>query len=102
MVRHLPTFIFSVVCILAIAPAAGAGGTAMLPGDAAHGKKLHDAQCVGCHNTAMYTAKDRKIKTVEGLMAQVAACNNNLKQNLSSQQMDDLVSYLNETFYKFE
>lgn len=76
--------------------------TAMLPGDAENGKKLHAAQCAGCHNTVMYTGKDRKIKTVEGLMAQVEACNRNLKKSFSPDQVSDLVLYLNEAFYKFE
>jgi cytochrome c5 len=28
---------------------------AALPGDGAEGKRLHDANCMGCHDTALYT-----------------------------------------------
>ena len=34
---------------------------AALPGDSAEGKRLHDANCMGCHNTSIYTRKDRLI-----------------------------------------
>ena len=34
---------------------------AALPGDSAEGKRLHDANCMGCHNTGIYTRKDRLI-----------------------------------------
>ena len=32
---------------------------AALPGDSADGKRLHDANCMGCHDTGIYTRKDR-------------------------------------------
>ena len=32
---------------------------AALPGDSADGKRLHDANCMGCHDTGIYTREDR-------------------------------------------
>ena len=29
--------------------------------DSAEGQRLHDANCMGCHNTSIYTRKDRLI-----------------------------------------
>jgi cytochrome c5 len=34
---------------------------AELPGDSADGKRLHDANCMGCHDTGVYTRKDRLV-----------------------------------------
>ena len=33
---------------------------AELPGDSVDGKRLHDANCMGCHDTGIYTRKDRR------------------------------------------
>ena len=40
---------------------------AELPGDSAEGKRLHDANCMGCHNTGIYTRKDRLIQSLDAL-----------------------------------
>ena len=74
----------------------------MLPGDSAKGKQLHDSGCVSCHGSEVYTRKDRRIKSVEGLIGQVKNCNTNLSRSYSSAQLNDLTKFLNETYYKFE
>jgi len=79
-----------------------APATTLLPGDPTAGKKLHAAQCVTCHDSSVYTRANRRVKTVEGLMKQVNGCNTQLKKNLSGGQINDLVNYLNETYYRFD
>jgi mono/diheme cytochrome c family protein len=74
---------------------------AMLPGDAARGKTLHDQQCVACHTSSVYTRANRNVKTVEGLIGQVNTCKGQLSLKLSRDQVNDLVKYLDEAFYKF-
>jgi mono/diheme cytochrome c family protein len=74
----------------------------MLLGDVAKGRKLHDTDCVKCHGSEVYTRKDHRVKSVEGLMGQVNMCNKNLSRSYSDAQLNDLVKYLNDTFYKFE
>ena len=37
---------------------------AELPGDSAEGSFLHDANCLGCHDTGIYTRKDRRIRSL--------------------------------------
>lgn len=86
--------------ISAIAPAVAE--TALLPGDAKNGKQLHDVQCVACHNTGVYTRKERRVQTLGGLIKQVEACNRQLDKQLSREQVNDLIAYLNESFYRFE
>ncbi len=87
--------------ILHITPTVAAD-TALLPGDAAAGKKLHAANCVGCHDDKVYTRKPRRVNSVGGLVGQVEFCNQQLKKGLSKDQLNDLIVYLNETYYKFE
>lgn len=79
----------------------GAANAALLPGDAAKGKALHDKQCVACHDNKVYTRSDRSVKTVEGLMGRVNGCVRQTGAKLDSKQIDDVIKYLNESFYKF-
>jgi hypothetical protein len=75
---------------------------ALLLGDADKGGKLHTENCQGCHDTGVYTRADRRVKSVEGLMAQVEMCNSNLRRGLAKGQRDDLVKFLNDRYYKFK
>lgn len=95
--------IFTLLALLTTSTAgAWAGDTALLPGDATVGKQLHDTQCVACHDAKLYTRKERRVKTLGGLIAQVEICNRQLKKELSRDQTNNLVAYLNEAFYRFE
>jgi hypothetical protein len=70
--------------------------------DSAHGKSLHDAKCMGCHDTRQYTRPNRIIHTFEDLHARVEFCDSAAKANFSLDDLDDVVEYLNVNFYKFE
>ena len=43
-----------------------------LPGDSADGKRLHDASCMGCHDTGIYTRKDRLVQSLDALKKRLA------------------------------
>ncbi len=80
-----------------------------LLGDPGNGKLVHQDKCAACHidrfggdGSEIYLRKDRRIKTVEGLMAQVEFCDRQIKSGLKDDQLDDLVIYLNENYYNFE
>jgi mono/diheme cytochrome c family protein len=73
-----------------------------LPGDGAQGKKVHDANCVGCHNTSVYTRRDRQIKSLAALNEQIAACSHAGRITLTDDEQESVVRYLNEQFYKFK
>ena len=45
---------------------------ASLPGDSADGKRLHDANCMGCHDTGIYTRRDRLVQSLDALQEQLA------------------------------
>jgi mono/diheme cytochrome c family protein len=84
--------------IVAVATAAYAA----LPGDAAEGKRLHQAHCTGCHGTAVYTRQDRMVKSLDELKNQVGDCSHMAGQTFSPVQAQNLVKYLNDQFYRFQ
>ena len=78
-----------------------AAAYAALPGDAAAGKRLHEANCSGCHDTGVYTRENRRVRSLDALRGQVQACGHMAKQDFSPQQLQDLVKYLNDQYYRF-
>lgn len=75
---------------------------ALLPGNAAQGKALADKHCVACHDSSVYTRANRRIKSVEGLIGQVNGCVRQTGAKLDRDQVNDLVKYLDDSFYKFK
>jgi mono/diheme cytochrome c family protein len=73
-----------------------------LSGDSAEGKKLHDANCVGCHSTSVYTRQDRRVKSLAALSRQVASCTHMAQVSLTGDEQKSVVEYLNQQFYKFK
>ena len=92
--------IFALIVLGTLAQIAQA--ESMLPGNVAKGKQLHDTSCTTCHGTEVYIRKNRRIKSIEGLIGQVRNCNANLARNYSDAQLNDLTKYLNEAYYKLE
>lgn len=72
-----------------------------LPGDAAEGKRLHDGNCMKCHNTAVYTRKDRTMKSLGHLKEQLGGCSHMAGAQFSPQQAQSVLKYLNDQFYRF-
>jgi cytochrome c5 len=56
--------ILGVWLLILLMPSAHA---ATLPGDTAEGKRLHDANCMACHDTGIYTRKDRIVQSLDAL-----------------------------------
>lgn len=78
-------------------------------GDFKNGETLHDGNCMSCHTTIMngkpndiYTREDRRIESYEGLTNQVNRCESNLGIVWPENQVDDVVTFLNQSFYKFK
>jgi|GEM_PF-5584334 len=46
---------------------------ASLPGDSAEGKRLYDANCMGCHDTSVLTRRDRLVQSLDALKKQLAS-----------------------------
>ena len=59
---------------------------ALLAGEAEDGGPLHDQFCLGCHvsmfggdGSTLYLRGERRVNSIEGLMGQVAFCNEQTK-----------------------
>lgn len=83
--------------------------TSLHAADLERGKDLHDGSCINCHasmlggnGTGIYTRPDRRIESLTALQKQVQRCRDSLGMPWPSDQVDDVVYYLNKTFYKFE
>ena len=78
-------------------------------GDIQRGRELHKENCISCHanafggdGTGIYTRADRKMESYAGLRKQVMRCKTALGVSWPDDQIDDVVTYLNESFYKFK
>jgi mono/diheme cytochrome c family protein len=74
---------------------------APLPGDSAEGKRLYDANCMGCHDTNVLTRKDRTLQSLDALKGRLASCAHMASKQLSESETQDLLKYLNDQFYNF-
>ena len=66
-----------------------------------HGKVLYEQHCTRCHDTRVHTRPDCRIGSLEALQSQVKRCELNASVDWPQQDVDDVVAYLNATFYKF-
>lgn len=80
-----------------LAPAAHAA----LPGDSVAGQRLHATSCTGCHDTSVYTRKNRTVASLDGLKEQLQACAHMAKKDFTPAEKQDLVRFLNDRFYHF-
>jgi len=65
------------------------------------GQAIHDANCISCHDSGVYTRADRKMTNLEMLTGQVRRCDANLGTKLFDEDLDSVTAFLNETYYKF-
>ena len=92
---HKRLLILTTTCLLA---------TGVLPVAAVadNGAALHKEHCTSCHDDSVYTRKDRRVNNLAALKKQVQRCE--LSQGLKwfEEDVDDVVNYLNTTYYKFK
>ncbi len=69
--------------------------------DIADGKKLVDGQCQQCHDDAIYVRKNSIIQSLPELKARVEFCESANNKHWSEQQVNQVIQYLNGTFYKY-
>ena len=70
--------------------------------DASAGQKLHDENCLKCHGTEVYTREDRFVGNRDALTTQVNRCNVNLGTQWFDEDVENVVNYLDQSFYKFK
>lgn len=91
-----------ILSILLLAGTASFGSAIVQATDLKAGQSLHDANCQKCHDSSVYTRSDRKITSLDGLRKQIKRCE--LSQGLTwfDDQTEDVVQYLNSSYYKFK
>ena len=82
-------------CAMLAAPAG-----LLAAGDAARGGKLHE-DCLGCHGTELYVPPRAKVKSLTALKKEVERWNDRMNPKFTKQEIEDLVAWLNASFYKF-
>lgn len=70
--------------------------------DIKHGQQLHDANCVKCHDSGVYTREDRFVGNKDALTTQVQRCNVNLGTQWFDEDVADVADFLNTNYYKFK
>ena len=72
-----------------------------LPGDSAEGKRLYDANCMGCHDTSIHTRKDRIVESLDALKKRLGDCSHMAGKEFSATETQNIIKYLNDEFYHF-
>lgn len=74
---------------------------ATMAADVNSGRQLVDENCYSCHDASLYTRPDRRVTDPAALRKQVQRCELSLELQWFDEQIDDVVAYLNQAFYKF-
>lgn len=85
--------IAAILFLLSLSSTAGA--------EATKGQQLHDNNCMKCHGTEVYTRENRMVSNREALTTQVKRCNQNLGVQWFDEDVNAVVQYLDQAFYKF-
>ena len=91
----------SILCLSLLILLMPSAYAAELPGDSADGKRLHDANCMGCHDTSIYTRMDHLIRSLDALKEQLGDCSHMAKKEFSAIEAQNIIKYLNDQFYHF-
>ena len=55
-----------------------------------------------CHDSGVYTREDRRVADRDALVKQVKRCELNLGLSWFDTDINDVVQYLNQSYYKFK
>lgn len=102
------------ICVTALLAAFAATASAQQPAPFANadphkGEKLVTKDCQSCHASkfggnpdAIYTRKDRRVKSASQLLSQVTMCNTQLNSGFFPDEEKDVAAYLNQHYYHFK
>jgi mono/diheme cytochrome c family protein len=74
---------------------------ASMSGDFDNGKRLYEANCLGCHDSSVFTRDNRIVQSLDALEEQLASCTHMAKKEFSASETRDLLKFLNDQFYHF-
>ena len=70
--------------------------------DIENGEELHFDDCTGCHQEEVYTRENRVVGNLERLGRQVRFCKDTVGAQWFDEDVEDVIEYLNKTYYHFE
>jgi len=96
------------IIFLFITAALGTGAGVATAADIVKGEALHKDHCIACHASltggnpdSLYTRKDRRVTTLQGLKKQVKRCELSLGLRWFDDDVANVAGYLNERYYHF-
>ena len=69
--------------------------------DIDNGDDLHFENCTGCHQEEVYTRTNRVVTNLAHLGRQVRFCKDALNLTWFDDEVEDVIAYLNKTYYHF-
>lgn len=69
--------------------------------DIENGDDLHFTNCTGCHDASVYSRDDRRVRSLSQLGTQVRFCKDSLGLTWFDDEVNDVIEYLNQTYYHF-
>jgi len=69
--------------------------------DIENGSDLHFEHCTGCHDAGVYTRENRNVRDLAQLGKQVRFCRDAIGVTWFDDEVDDVIEYLNVTYYHF-
>ena len=77
--------------------------TAPVPAeDFSRGKELYGDHCDICHDYLTHPGKDNKVKSLSELRSRIASWPEHTGQHWGESEIDDVLNYLNKSYYHFE
>ncbi len=70
--------------------------------DIENGEELHFSDCTGCHQEEVYTRANRVVGSLEHLGRQVRFCKDTVGAQWFDDDVDDVIAYLNQAYYRFD
>ena len=68
--------------------------------DVQRGRLLYETHCIACHTAQAHWRDKHIVRSWTDLLYQVSRWQKNAGQDWSSEEINDVAAYLNETFYK--
>ena len=69
--------------------------------DSEEGKDLYEEDCTKCHDSSIFTRKDRNVNNLKALKIQVHQCITSQGYSWFDEDEENVTAYLSESFYKF-
>lgn len=81
--------------------ALAAGARDTLAADSARGRLVYETRCVACHDRSVHARATRTASSCEQVRAQVVRWAQQSGGGWSEEEIDDVVLWLNERYYRF-